>query len=155
MNAKYTYLKRRPVILHRFYFPFRCPAHLIVNYSRTIQIPRYVYLEKADSRRTFGHLGPAPYTVEDGAPVDGLREMHRTIRTNGRYKSVPSLDPTCEETRNTKEGERKKERERRRDKLLGGNRDFVVHLPLLFLLLRSIQSVFSAHPNLLAPRAPK
>ncbi|XP_011697023.1 PREDICTED: uncharacterized protein LOC105455418 [Wasmannia auropunctata] len=74
---------------------------------------RYVYLEKKiDSKRTLGHLGAAPYTVEDGAPVDGLREMHRTIRTNGRYKSVPSLDPTCEETRNTKK--------REREKLLGG-----------------------------------
>lgn len=61
--------------------------------------------------------------MEDGAPVDGLREMHRTIRTNGRYKSVPSLGPTCEEARNTKKRETEKE------KLLGGPRFRRPHPP--------------------------
>ncbi|KAL0133170.1 hypothetical protein PUN28_000733 [Cardiocondyla obscurior] len=56
-----------------------------------------------------------------GAPVDGLREMHGTIRTNGRYKSVPSLGPAREKMRNKREKEEGGGiREKRREKLLGG-----------------------------------
>lgn len=90
----------------------------------------------------------------EDAPVDTDCARCRTIRTNGRYKSAPSLGPALrEETRNTRkrkktEVERHLSRERKRIEISSSLLRDLLLLSFLFLFL----CAFSVRPNLV-PRA--